>query len=996
LAADSDVGLIEWQGEQVLAIRDQYIVRVSESVGREALSGVPVGWSSRALGYGIHQLATPGASIQDVSAWAAAAGVAEIAPEAALGKASVVPSDTYYATYQWGLQNTGTPATATSPEGRNFPRTRDADIDMPEAWNFRPTAPLTGTKQIVVAVLDDGIDYRHPDLQANIWDRDAPSVPQQALVNGVMTPVSQVTQRFGYDSSDDSPDDRERAVPRGMGVEGYTTLPWAYGTSVGINNSHGTHIAGIIGATGGNRAGVVGVNWSVSLYAAKIFGDDGRYAGSAALLDAVERIVTLKRFFNQNFVVANASFYQYGDPDPAMIAAVNLLAANDILLVAAAGNGRHVPCAVPTDGVGDKTTAPEQCVDQAVFPANLVGAPVDNVISVAASTARDTLARFSNWGPDVDIAAPGENIWSTVPRSATPTGTYLMHESVDRPGDWRTPYRREPSRMVQGNVGRIVGGYASMSGTSMSAAYVSGVAAFVSAHYLRITNTIPSVTFLRDSILNGADSVSTLTYTEQSGAPRDGNPGYHPDDMFAPFPVGAGNISDPFPNRVHSVAGDRRLNAFGAVRWAYDNLPPKITVTGRTEPRVTEGDPGVPRQVFFRYDLDKPTDAPVTVSYWTEDIPGQAVGGVDYVPISQAAPSSFTIPAGVLRGTFAIDVVPDLIPEPNEGFRVRLALPPNNEAYLAANFASGLIFDDDGTSALPVATLDTPWITVTEGNGGSARPTIVYVPVTIDPAPVRNVLVDYRIAPLQASVTAPDGTLVEPAASGVDFVSLAGTISVPRGTTSTRIPVRIIGDGWGNDGTTEFANEGFVVQIREVRPGKIKDWRATTTVIITNDDETTVNPGPNDPPGVQVEAVTASVFEGDLATFRILSTFAVPSGWTMTVFHQTVSGSAVAGRDFQAIASGRVVVGAGQTEGSFSIRTNLDRSVEPDETFSVRIRNVVYQEIRSGRRLVVPVLAGEAFATIVDAASAVSTGTRLAMFAAAGAQAEESWKKGSR
>jgi subtilisin family serine protease len=1002
LASDSAPEFIDWRGEQVFTFRDNYVVKMAESATETSdtpLTDLRPGWTARSLGWGLHQLRSPGASVQDVMAWADTVGAVEIAPEAVLEKtaAAVVPNDTFYGAYQWGLNNSGKVPFSNSPEGVNFPRVRDADIDMPEAWNFRPEAPIVGTKQIVVAILDDGIDYRHPDLQANIWDRDAPTVPQQALVNGVMTPVSAITQRFGYDSFDDSLDDRERAQPLGSGVEGYTTLPWRFGTTVGINNSHGTHIAGIIGAQGGNGVGptsstgsMVGVNWAVSLYSAKIFPDAGAgtaYSTGTAFLDAVRRIVDLKRFYNQNFVVANASFYQYSS-NAAMQQAVNLLAANDILLVAAAGNGRHQPCAVPTDGVGDKTTNPEQCVDQPVFPANLTGAPVDNVIAVASSTSRDTLSRFSNWGPDVDIAAPGENIWSTVPRSATRTGSYWMHESVLPPGDWEARYRNVPSQMLPGDVLRVHGGYASMSGTSMSAAYVSGVAAFVAAHYLRITKVLPSVTFLRNAILNGADSVPSLRYQEQSGAPRNGNPGYHPDDMFAPFPID-GNISDPFPGRVHSIAGDRRLNAYGAVKWAYDNLPPKITVTGRTEPRTTEGDPGVPRPLTFTYELDKTPAVAITVAYWTEQLVGQATSGVDYVAISQASPQTFTIPVGARRGTFSVGIIPDLISEPNEGFRIRMAMAPNQNAWLASDFAIGVILDDDGDAGAPATTIDTPWVTVAEGNGGSVSPTLIYVPVAIGPASARPVSLDYRIAPLQAQVIGPDGLPVDPATTGADFVALAGTINVPAGSTSARIPVRIIGDVVPQNGGTESAREGFVVQLIEPRPGKLKDWRSAVTVIIVDDDIFVPPDPPPTAPGVQIAAVTQSVTEGAAASFSISTTVPVAVGWTMTVFFQTVSGTAIAGRDFQAITSGRVVMGGGQSQASVTVQTLRDRFAEPAENFSVRISNVVYQQIGSPQRLTVPVFVREAVTTINDPPSASTVLSRAALFAAAAGQLEQ-------
>ena len=235
--------------------------------------------------------------------------------------------------YLWGLNNVGQ-----AP----FNGTIDADINAPEAWDYTTPegiTPNTGGPS-VVAVLDTGVDYNHPDLVNNIhsfqWDY--------------------------YNNDNDAMD----------------------------GHSHGTHVAGTIGAEGNNSIGVVGVNWDVEIMPLKIFSDTGAYAGDAAVIQAIADAIT------NGADVINAS---YGSgphppgtsPSPAMVDAIE----DAPLFVAAAGNNAN-----------DNDINP-------YFPANI---NLDNIISVAATDYNDDLASFSNFGANsVDLTAPGVSIASTVP-----------------------------------------------------------------------------------------------------------------------------------------------------------------------------------------------------------------------------------------------------------------------------------------------------------------------------------------------------------------------------------------------------------------------------------------------------------------------------------------------------------------------------------------------------------------------------------------------------
>jgi len=131
---------------------------------------------------------------------------------------------------QWGLHSTG--------QGGG---TVDADIDGPEAWDIH-----TGSSNIIVAVLDTGIDRSHPDLSANMWV-NASEIPNNGIDDDGNGYVDDV---YGYDFGNDDNDP--------------TDYRW-----------HGTHCAGIVGAVGNNSQGVAGVCWDVAIMNVKVFKDEG-------------------------------------------------------------------------------------------------------------------------------------------------------------------------------------------------------------------------------------------------------------------------------------------------------------------------------------------------------------------------------------------------------------------------------------------------------------------------------------------------------------------------------------------------------------------------------------------------------------------------------------------------------------------------------------------------------------------------------------------------
>jgi subtilisin family serine protease len=270
------------------------------------------------------------------------------------------PNDEYMQ-YLWGMHNTGQTI-------REQPGIADADVDAPEAWNT-----TTGSRNIVVAIVDSGIDLTHPDLVANMWRAPSgwslPSFPACGA-GTIGVDVSLVASHQYYDCA---PEDE---------------------------NGHGTHVAGTVGAVGNNGGLVTGINWQTSMMILKHAGAADTFSGfnTAAALDYAIQA----KDAGVNLRVINGSFGGGVDQTTQftfdMISELN---ERDILFVAAAGNGGP-------DGVGDNNeTTP-------FYPGSF---DLPNMVTVAATDNRDQLGSFSNYGAQhVHLGAPGVAILSTMPR----------------------------------------------------------------------------------------------------------------------------------------------------------------------------------------------------------------------------------------------------------------------------------------------------------------------------------------------------------------------------------------------------------------------------------------------------------------------------------------------------------------------------------------------------------------------------------------------------
>ena len=269
---------------------------------------------------------------------------------------SLTPNETRFGEL-WGLHNVGQTIPSASI-GTNNPGTADADIDAPEAWDV-----ITGANTIVVAVIDSGIDYTHPDLAGAMWNATAATIPSNF---------------HGYDFADGDSD------------------PYP------LNSEHGTHVAGIIAATGNNSIGVVGVAYGVQLMALKVFPDGGGGASDADIISAINYAVA------NNAQIINMSLGGGGPENPVFTTAVANAVNAGVLVVAAAGNDSRPP-SNPTYIANNDVTP--------VWPANYAShsSTGNGVISVLATDQADQVASFSNVGGiTVNMGAPGVNILSTV------------------------------------------------------------------------------------------------------------------------------------------------------------------------------------------------------------------------------------------------------------------------------------------------------------------------------------------------------------------------------------------------------------------------------------------------------------------------------------------------------------------------------------------------------------------------------------------------------
>lgn len=301
-------------------------------------------------------------------------------------------SEDAYSDAQWGLHNTGSYSYIADMNTSTVLSTQDIDMNVPEAWELYSSLP-SPSREVVVAVIDTGVDTRHPDLAANIWVNPG-EIPGDGIDNDNNGYIDD-TEGWDFYNGDNTVCHYAK--------DGIHTLE-------SDNDDHGTHVAGIIAAVKDNGIGIAGVAScaNIKIMPLKIHGGA---KGSGTIANAVRAI---RYATAMEADICNISW----GTSKTNAALEEAIRQSDMLFICAAGNSGT-----------NNNSAP-------VYPANY---ELGNVISVTFLDASGNLSRKSNYGTStVDLAAPGIHIYST-----------------------------------------CVGSYVSLSGSSMAAPHVTGVAALL-------------------------------------------------------------------------------------------------------------------------------------------------------------------------------------------------------------------------------------------------------------------------------------------------------------------------------------------------------------------------------------------------------------------------------------------------------------------------------------------------------------------------------------
>lgn len=388
-----------------------------------------------------------------------------------------------------GLVRYAEPNALRYPQGEpDDPRYADqwglAQISAPAAW-----AVTQGSRDVIVAVIDTGVDYTHADLAADIYEN-------AKEVNGVTGKDDDgngyVDDLHGWDFGNNDND------PMDVDIDG-----------------HGTHVAGIIGAVGNNAVGVSGVNWRVSILPLKIADINGDMS-AFSVVEAMDYALAM------GAAIVNCSFD--GDTfSQAEYNALSDLSTHGILVVAAAGNN---------SGDDDLCTASGTTTCPGGFPAAY---DLPNIVSVAASSSTDALSYYSNYGAiSVDLAAPGDAVLSTLPttavtdasvrvNTATATATFsaigmAYAGTTDAAGvsgtlvDCGLGQSGDFPAAVSGNIALIARGSITFRQKALNAMNAGAVAAIIA------NNTVDSLDTYGGTLIEPGGFIPVISVTQADGA----------------------------------------------------------------------------------------------------------------------------------------------------------------------------------------------------------------------------------------------------------------------------------------------------------------------------------------------------------------------------------------------------------------------------------------------------------------------------------------------
>jgi hypothetical protein len=318
-----------------------------------------------------------------------------------------------------------------------------------------------------------------------------------------------------------------------------------------------------------------------------------------------------------------------------------------------------------------------------------------------------------------------------------------------------------------------------------------------------------------------------------------------------------------------------------------DPVPPSLSIGDAT---VTEGNSGT-TDATFTVSLSEASGKTVTVDYATADGTATTADN-DY----QASSAKLTFAPGETSKTITVQVNGDTTFETDEAFSVNLTNPTN--ATIASGTGTGTILNDD-----PIPSLSINSVSMNEGN---ADTTPFAFSVSLSNPSYQAITVDFSTG---------GGT----ATAGSDYQSLSGTLTFDPGETAKTITVLVNGD------TTDEPDETFNVVLGNATNAMIAS--ATGTGTILNDDL---------PPSLTINDVTLPEGNSGTTSFVFTVSLSQASGKTVTVNYMTADGTATAGSDYTAT-SGTLSFVPGDLSKTVTVLVNGDTTVEPDETFFVKL-----------------------------------------------------------
>ncbi len=572
---------------------------------------------------------------------------------------SYVSDDPYYTTSSrlWGVYSDDQPASVGGTGTTN-----SFGSQAEEAWD----AGYIGSNSVYVGIIDEGFEYAHPDLAENAWSNT-------------------------FDPVDGVDNDGNGYIDDAHGWDFFSNDNSVYD---GTGDDHGTHVAGTIGAKGGNSTGVAGVNWNVTMISTKFLGPNG--GSTSGAVQALDYLTDLKVRHGLNIVATNNS-WGGGGYSQALLDAITRAANQGILFIAAAGNSN----------VNNDTTAS--------YPSNystVSGAGYEAVVAVAAIDSAGNKASFSSYGATtVDIGAPGVSINSTLPSGiygsysgtsmATPhvTGAVALYAAAN-PSATASQIRTAllntatPTTSMNGitstggrlNVSALMGAVPTPSLTINNVTVTEGNSGTTTATFTVTLSMVSTGTVTVNYATADGTALSTSDYVSGNGALS-----FAPGETSKTISITINGdtvveSNETFLVTLSGVVGATLADSEGVGTITNDDTPPVPSIS-IADVSVVEGNRNSKRMTFTIVISSASTQS-ITVRYATAN--GTATSGSDYSSTSGTA----RISAGRTSTTINVTIFGDQTVELNETLLVNLSNAVN--ATIGDNQAVGTIVNDDG------------------------------------------------------------------------------------------------------------------------------------------------------------------------------------------------------------------------------------------------------------------------------------------------------------